>query len=99
MNIGMKKIKEDDIYVFYQFDDDVTGKKYINDRGQERFVVETKVGYCRFNKETEEFILLENTDPFFLEPNKRQVLAVMFKLIKIKRAGEKFPESTGIATG
>jgi hypothetical protein len=93
MNIGMKKFKEDEAHVFYQF------KTKIYEKTDDDYVLVEKFGYCRFNKETAEFILLENTDPYFLEKDNREVIKVRCKLLRIKRDGEPYLEITGIATG
>jgi len=100
MYVGLVKLKEDNQYVWYRFDTNISDGIYIDDRGRERGLTKTIYGYCMFNKENEEFKLdTEKTDSFFLRNKSREVLHAQVKLIKIKRAQEAFPSTTSIQTG
>ena len=89
----MIKINENMPYVYYTFTTNLWKK--INDK----YELVTKYGYCKFNKQTEEFDLdVEKTDPYFIN-NTREVPAARSKLVRIKRAHEKFTDRTGVATG
>ena len=89
----MKKLHEDSNFVYYEFKTSI----YV---GLDPAKLETKYGFCKFNKKTEEFELDTNkSDPYFLAKNNREVIKVQVKLIQIKRSNQIFPDITGIATG
>ena len=98
----MDQEKEDKVFVFYAFEssdfkiderDDPTWGK-IN-------ILETRTGFCKFNKHDESFELdAKRSDPYYLQkPEPHEVIMVMAKLIKQKRAGLEFPDKLDIATG
>lgn len=94
----MDKINEDELYVYYKFYTKVQGESYLSKSGNLRYRLETKYGYCKFNKETEEFELdKEKTDPYFTENSHAKIL-IMGKLMKCNKE-KKFPDIIDIATG
>ena len=99
MYIKLDKIKEDEHHVYYKFYTNVQGESYLSKSGNLRYKLETKYGYCKFNKKTEKFELdKEKTDPYFTEKC-REVIKVQVNLIRRKRDGLCFPDIIDIATG
>ncbi len=96
----MIKQCENDDWVHYQFETDASGEEYVTNTGKTRIKVETKYGYCKFNKKTEEFELVrEKTDPHFFEKGKRTVTQAYVTLIGYKRKNLDFPDDIFKAYG
>ena len=94
----MDKIEENEFSVLYRFETDIDAGVKINERGKLRSSWETKYGYCKFNKQTEEFELdKEKTDSYFTEKS-REVIKVQCNLIRRKRENLGYPEIIDIAT-
>ncbi len=100
MYIIMHKLNEDILYVTYKIETDITAGQYINEQGKERTSFKTIFAYCKLNKQTEEFFLdINKTNPYFLEPNSREIRHAMAQLIKRVREKQPFEQSIHIATG
>ena len=94
----MKKIKEDDKCVYYEFSTGVASGSYLSPSGSIRYKTENVYGYCQFNKITEEFVLDgEKSNNYFLEKNNYEVKKVFFKLVYYKRNNLSFPDKIFIA--
>ena len=99
MYIQLDKIIENIIFVRYQFNIKIQGDSYLSKSGDLRYKVKKIYGYCKFNKQTEEFELdKENTDPYFME-TKREIIHIHANLIRRKRENLGYPDIIDIATG
>jgi len=96
--IKLDKIGEDEVFVCYKFDISIQAESYLSTSGNIRYEVKKIYGYCKFNKQTEEFELdKEKTDPYFTEKS-REVIKVHCNLISRKRETLGYPEIIDIAT-
>ena len=96
MYIKLDKINESDLYVSYEFEISVQGESYFSLSGKIRYQIKKIYGYCKFNKQTEEFELdREKTDPYFTEKS-REVIKVQYSLIKRRRDNLGYPDSIEI---
>jgi hypothetical protein len=99
MYVKMDKVKEEEAYVYYKFETDVSGGKFVTASGKERNTWVTKYGFCKFNKQTEEFELdVEKTDLYFLDKDNREAFKVKIQLMRFKRDNVEFPDIYDIAT-
>jgi hypothetical protein len=97
INIGMTKLWEDAIWVYYEFDTTATEKDPATlDQPHPKVIRSWEAyGYCKFNKQTGQFILdEEKTDPYLLE-RRKFVNKVRMVLSTIQESGELYPERTG----
>ena len=94
MHVIMKRISEDEEEVAYKFSTNIWQQK---DEDYESVEV---VGFCKFNKNTEQFLLdQQTTHKYFLENDSWEVMKVRVKLLECKRKTLGFPEFIEIATG
>lgn len=99
MNIIMKKIKEDSMYVEYLIETEIPTGTAFNSHGREYVTLRTGNAYCKFNKSTEELSLdLVRTDPYFSVTNSR-IIKAKCKLMQIARSGESFSDLIQLASG
>jgi hypothetical protein len=101
MYIIMKKIKEDEIYVSYCFEKDIwaeTGEK--DRRGFSIAESKTITGICTFNKRTKEVVVnAEQTDPYYFEKGRREIIWVGVQLLRFRDEGGIYPQVYTIAKG
>jgi hypothetical protein len=94
-----QKLTENSQWVFYQFEIDINGEIFINEKGklkQETIII---YGYCSFNKVTEDFILdKERSHPYFTDEG-REVIKFHVALIRKKRENAAYPPKIEIITG
>lgn len=100
MNIEIKKLKEDDTFVYYRFSTKQAVGPYKTTTGKDRIKLEEVCGYCKFNKKNEEFELdQEKTDSYFLENDNWETKKIFLWLLANKRNNTPYPETMYIAIG
>lgn len=96
MHIILSKDYEDQTIVNYFFETKIAGDLVVTSTGKKRYELIKKIGYCSFNKSSQEFILDKNkTDEYFFQ-SEREAIKVFVKLIKFNELKE-FPPITEIA--
>lgn len=96
MHILLSKDYEDQTIVNYFFETKIAGNLVVTSAGKKHYELITKIGYCSFNKRSQEFILDKNkTDGYFFK-NKREVIHVNVKLIRLNET-KQFPPIAEIA--
>jgi hypothetical protein len=99
MHVDLFKLEENHTFVVYRFEVEIVTNIIFDGAKKPTYETITKVGFCKFNKISEEFELdLKKTDPYFLSPphSHYEVRYVRVELIIIKRKGLEFPEWTSI---
>jgi hypothetical protein len=95
INIGIKKLWEDAIWVYYEFDTPVAEE--ISESHSKAIRAWEAYGYCKFNKLTAQFILdEEKTDPYLL---KKRYFANLVHMVLCRTflSGGSYPDKTGYA--
>jgi hypothetical protein len=100
MYIDLKKIKEDDVFVYYKFTTQIVAGSYVNSKGAQRMKLQRADGYCQFNKLTEDFILdSSKSHGYFQQKENWEVNKIFLKLLYLKRNQIPFPDDFEIAVG
>lgn len=98
MYIKLIKDYEDNNLVCYFFETKIPGDLEITNPGQKKYQLIKKMGYCSFNKKTNEFFTdKEKTDDYFFK-SERELIKIYVKLIRLNSLGE-FPSIDDIAGG
>jgi hypothetical protein len=99
INIGMTKLWEEPVWVYYEFDTTAIEEDPATLDQPHPKVIRSwdAYGYCKFNKQTGEFIVdKEKTDPYLLEHG-GFASRVNMVLARVRMSGELYPDETGFS--